>query len=169
MRAIVHAATAALFSLFLANTAIAAGEPQSNVKVTLLDMTVMHGGASGSSGPGMKGPGRGMTGRGMMAIRTSVSSVKAGKVVFDVSNLSRSLEHEMVVIAVNRPDARLPYDSKRQRVIEKDVKVMGETEDMKPESSKTIALTLPAGNYMLVCNIPGHYAAGMVAPFTVTP
>jgi uncharacterized cupredoxin-like copper-binding protein len=38
-----------------------------------------------------------------------------------------------------------------------------------PGKEKVLELSLPAGNYLLVCNIPGHYAAGMVTPFVVTP
>ena len=28
---------------------------------------------------------------------------------------------------------------------------------------------LTPGSYLLICNVPGHYAAGMVTPLTVTP
>ena len=54
------------------------------------------------------------------------------------------------------------------KVIVAKAKELGETEHMKPGNVKVLELTLPAGNYLLVCNLPGHYAAGMVAPFTVT-
>ena len=32
-----------------------------------------------------------------------------------------------------------------------------------------LALKLPAGHYMLICNLPGHYKVGMHTAFTVTP
>jgi len=40
---------------------------------------------------------------------------------------------------------------------------------MQPNASKTLDVTLAAGSYLLICNVPGHYAAGMVTPLTVTP
>jgi uncharacterized cupredoxin-like copper-binding protein len=30
-------------------------------------------------------------------------------------------------------------------------------------------VTLAAGSYLLICNLPGHYAAGMAVPLNVTP
>ena len=125
----------------------------------------MMGGYGQGYGPGQ---GMGMMGPGMMSIRTDLSSVKAGAVTFDVTNWSRSIVHEMVVIPVDSPDAALPYDYNKQEVIEDQVKVLGETDELQPNASKTLTLDLPAGNYLLICNVPGHYASGMQIPFTVT-
>jgi uncharacterized cupredoxin-like copper-binding protein len=126
-------------------------------------------------GPGMMGqgygPGRGMMGGGMMggmALRTNVASVKAGKITFDVTNLSRSIVHEMIVVAVENPNAPLPYDYNTGQIPEKQVKMLGETDEMEPNAEKTISLDLKAGNYLLICNVPGHYAAGMWSTLTVT-
>jgi uncharacterized cupredoxin-like copper-binding protein len=47
--------------------------------------------------------------------------------------------------------------------------VLGETNELQANASKTIELTLAQGNYFLLCNVPGHYAAGMVLAFTVAP
>lgn len=130
-------------------------------------------------GPGMMGqsngqgygPGYGMMGQGMMggmSLRTNTASVKAGKVTFDVTNLSRSIVHEMIVVAVENPNAPLPYDYSTGQIPEKQVKMLGETEEMEPNAEKTISLDLKPGNYLLICNVPGHYAAGMWTPLTVT-
>ena len=73
----------------------------------------------------MTGQGYAMTGRGMMggmAVRTNVTSVKAGKVTFDVTNLSRSIIHEMIVVAVENANAPLPYDYSTGQIPEKQVK-----------------------------------------------
>ena len=48
--------------------------------------------------PGMMGPGMMM---GMMAVRITQPSVKAGPVRFDVTNWSRGMLHEMLVVAVD--------------------------------------------------------------------
>ena len=53
-----------------------------------------------------------------MTIKADEQSVKAGPVTFMVSNDSRNLVHEMIVVSVDKPDAPLPYDKKDDRVIE---------------------------------------------------
>ncbi|HVZ02472.1 MAG TPA: sulfocyanin-like copper-binding protein [Dongiaceae bacterium] len=105
---------------------------------------------------------------GMMSIRTDRDTVKAGPVTFDVVNLSRSLVHDLVVIAVDPNNPSLPYDYNNWQVVESQTKVAGEMEQVKPDDEATLTLTLPAGDYVLICNVPGHFAAGMVAPLTVT-
>jgi len=126
----------------------------------------------GGYGAGMMGGGygrgmMGMMGPGMMAIRADKPTVKAGTVTFNVTNWSRSLVHEMVVVAVDSPDAALPYDYSKQQVVEDQVKVLGETEELQPSASQALTLDLPAGNYLLICNLPGHYGSGMQMAFSV--
>ena len=138
-------------------------------------------GMMGPGGPGMMGrgwgygqdygPGYGMMGHGMMgmmSIRTNVSTVKAGKITFDVSNLSRSIVHEMAVVAVDNPNAPLPYDFNTGQVPENQIKVIDEVEDMEPNAQRTMELDLKPGSYLLICNLPGHYAAGMWTALTVS-
>jgi uncharacterized cupredoxin-like copper-binding protein len=178
-----------LSKIFVATalTILALGSPalaeSTVVRVALIDMSA----AMPGTGPfaGMMGSGMGfgmmwpgMMGRGglgpgmmmgMMSLRTDKTSVKAGPVTFDVTNWSRSVVHEMLVVAVDSPDAPLPYDYSKQIVLEDQIKKLGETQELQPNTSKTIDMTLAPGSYLLVCNVPGHYAAGMVAPFTVAP
>ncbi len=125
-----------------------------------------YGQGYGMMGQGY-GPGHAMMG-GMMSVRTNVSSIKTGKVTFDVTNLSRSLVHEMIVVAVENPNAPLPYDYNSGQIPEKQVKMLGETDEMQPNADKTITLDLKPGFYLLICNVPGHYAAGMWTPLTIT-
>ena len=125
-----------------------------------------YGQGNGMMGQGY-GPGDGMMG-GMMSVCTNVSSVKTGNVTFDVTNLSRSLVHEMIVVAVENPNTPLPYDYNTGQIPEKQVKMLGETDELQPNADKTITLDLKPGFYLLICNVPGHYAAGMWTPLTVT-
>lgn len=186
-------AAAAAFVVSLALMAPASAVEDSTVKVSLLDMTAifgpgygpgagygsgMMGGAGYGAGYGMMGPGFGMMGpgygmmgqgmMGMMSVRTNVTSVKSGKVTFAVSNLSRSLVHEVIVVAVENPNTPLPYDYSTGRIPEKQIRMLGETEEMPPNTEKAITLDLKPGSYLLICNVPGHYAAGMWTPLTVT-
>jgi uncharacterized cupredoxin-like copper-binding protein len=119
----------------------------------------------------MMGPevmGGGMMG-GMMALRIDQSSVNTGTIHFDVVNWSRGMLYEMLVVAVDDPQAPLPYDYSQAKVIEDQVKVMGDTGDLRPNQSHSLDVTLMPGTYLLICNGRGHYAAGMVTPLTVTP
>ncbi len=126
----------------------------------------------GMMGYGMMGPGmmmgQGMMG-GMMSIRVDKPTVKAGTVRFEVTNWSRSVLHEMLIVSVDNPTAPLPYDYPQARVPEDQVKVLGEAADLQPNVSKTFEVALTPGSYLLICNLPGHYAAGMAAPLSVTP
>ena len=126
----------------------------------------------GTASPGMMGPGmmmsQGMMG-GMMSIRIDKSTVKTGTVTFEVTNWSRSVLHEMLVVSVDNPTAPLPYDYPQARVPEDQVKVLGEAADLEPNVTKTFELKLTPGSYLLICNLPGHYAAGMVASLSVAP
>lgn len=119
-------------------------------------------------GAGMMGQGMGMMGPGMMSIRTDKPVVNAGAVTFDVINWSRSLVHEMVVVAVDSPDASLPYDYSKQVVVEEEVNVRGETEELPPNGVEALTLDLQVGSYLLICNLPGHYGSGMQVAFTVS-
>ncbi len=164
-------------------------EAAASVNVALFDMTAAgpgfggqgYGpGTTGHGGMGMMGRGGfaegrmgygggGMMGAGMMSIRTDTNTVKAGEVTFDVTNWSRSLVHEMLVVAVDNAEAPLPYDYNKDEVVESQVKMLGETNELEPNASKALTLDLKPGHYLLICNVPGHYASGMQTDFTVTP
>ena len=103
-----------------------------------------------------------------MMIKTDQATVKAGPVKFLVSNNSKNLVHEMIVVSVAEPNTPLPYDQKDNRVIESKIKDLGEASDLPPGTKKTLTLTLKPGNYILICNQPGHYKTGMKASLIVT-
>ena len=162
----------------IAAPALAADAP--TLKVALIDMSSAMGMGPAGQGYGMMGPGMmgrgmgyGMMGPGMiggmMAVRIDHSSVKAGTIHFDVTNWSQSVLHELIIVAVDNPQAVLPYDYSKAKVAEDQVKVLGDTGDLQPGASHAFDLAFAPGTYLLFCNIPGHYVAGMVTPLTVTP
>lgn len=90
-------------------------------------------------------------------------AVKTGgtKVTFQVRNVGQ-LPHEFVVIKTDKSANALGTG---QRVPE-DGNV-GETGDVQTGASKTLKISLKPGHYALICNLPGHYSAGMHTDFTV--
>jgi uncharacterized cupredoxin-like copper-binding protein len=103
-----------------------------------------------------------------MTLEAAPGSVKAGRVTFRVENGAKTEPHEVIVARVNDLKAPLPYDEGKHRVIESKLQALGEVSDVKPGKSKSMTLTLKPGKYVLLCNLRGHYKAGMTAPFEVT-
>jgi len=97
-----------------------------------------------------------------MAFNLDKSSAKAGNVTFDLSN-DGTLPHEMVVIKTDKKAGDLPVDSSGKA---SEAGSVGEAQ-VEPGATDELTLKLAAGNYALVCNLPGHYTAGMYADFTV--
>jgi uncharacterized cupredoxin-like copper-binding protein len=104
----------------------------------------------------------------MYRMAVDKSTVKAGEVEFDVVNLSKSMVHEMIVVAVKSRNEALPYDKSKDAVDESKIADLGEASDLDPGTKKTLKLDLKPGLYRLICNQPGHYRMGMRADFTVT-
>jgi len=52
-------------------------------------------------------------------------------------------------------------------VIEEASGYLGEISDLDPLASGALTLTLKPGTYILFCNLPGHYMAGMWTLVTV--
>ncbi len=92
---------------------------------------------------------------------------RAGAVTFNISNLG-TVSHELVVIKTGVPDGGLaPDPASPGQIIE--TGSQGEADDIAAGSAATLTLTLAPGSYALICDQPGHYAAGMHVPFTVLP
>src|SRR3954451_9861498 len=85
----------------------------------------------------------------------------AGKVTFRVHNAG-AVKHEFVVIRTNKPAADLLKGSEANEAGN-----VGEIGDLQPGATKSLRLDLKAGHYALICNLPGHYAAGQRADFVV--
>jgi uncharacterized cupredoxin-like copper-binding protein len=89
------------------------------------------------------------------------SKVKAGKVVFNVTN-GGAVTHEMIVVRTSMPAAALT-DGKGAS----EKGSVGEVSELEPRQTKTLSLHLKPGHYALICNESGHYMAGMHTDFTV--
>lgn len=104
---------------------------------------------------------------GNMRISLDHATVAAGRVTFRAMNRSKNLIHEVIVVKADSKKPELPYDEKKAEVIEKKIQHLGEISDLKPGAAGAITLSLKPGSYVLICNQPGHYKAGMVANLLV--
>jgi len=104
-----------------------------------------------------------------MGIKALPGMVKAGKVTFKVTNDSKDTIHEMIVMYLANPGKPLPYIAAESRVDEDKAGDKGEVSELEPGKSGALTVDLKAGKYLLICNVPGHYGAGMWTEFTVAP
>ena len=93
--------------------------------------------------------------------------VNSGLVTFSAVNQSKKLIHEVIVVKEDPRNSLLPYNEKKSQVIESQIRHLGEISDLKPGASGKLTLKLKPGTYLLICNQPGHYKAGMSTPFSV--
>jgi len=95
------------------------------------------------------------------AVVPSATVGQAGRVTFNVRNAG-AVTHEFVVLRTAKPAADLLKGARADETGN-----VGETGDLQPGQTKTVALTLKPGHYALICNLPGHYMAGQHRDFTV--
>ncbi len=85
---------------------------------------------------------------------------------FSVANAGAA-PHELVVIRTDLAADALPVEGGSVDEASGDLEVVGETQPFSANTTQTLRVDLEAGSYVLICNIPGHYEAGMQAAFTV--
>ncbi len=146
------------------------------VDVTLADMG--GGMMAGRAGPGSMMGGQmmgGWRGMGMARVLVSQGAVSAGTVSLRVLNQGAAT-HELVVLPL---PAGQPAGA---RTVGTDGQVdetgslgeasrscgAGEGDGITAGATGWVTLTLKPGRYELICNLPGHYAAGMHTELDVT-
>lgn len=98
-------------------------------------------------------------------IGLSVTTVTAATTSFRVRNAGK-LIHELLVVKTDLAPDQLPLDA-AGNVDEAKVTFVGKQEDIDPGDTRDLTLNLAPGKYVLICNQPGHYKAGMRLAFTV--
>ncbi len=99
------------------------------------------------------------------AIQLDRASAPAGTVTFRVVNSDKNV-YSLVLLKTDRPHDKIPPDPKDVARPDK-AGELRETGEIPGGQTKELTLKLEAGTYVLVCNEPAHYAAGMHVAFTV--
>ena len=99
-------------------------------------------------------------------VKAKPASVSAGRVRFDQRN-NGALEHELVVIKTELAPDDLPLRKVDVDLSAATLDVAVRDRRLGPADNRTISARLGRGDYVLVCNVPGHYQSGMHAPFVV--
>jgi uncharacterized cupredoxin-like copper-binding protein len=110
------------------------------------------------------GPGVGATLKDF-SIALEAANAPAGSTTFDIVNDGPS-SHELEVFRTDLADDALPIDG--STVADDQLEIVDEVEDIAPGTSTSLTVELPAGHYVVICNISGHYQAGMHAGITVS-
>lgn len=101
------------------------------------------------------------------SVAAAPSTASAGDVTFEVSNQGTQV-HNFVVFRTDLAADQLPVEN-AQVTAGGAVEEVGRVDEFDPGSTETLTLSLDAGSYVLVCNVPGHYEQGMRTAFSVGP
>jgi uncharacterized cupredoxin-like copper-binding protein len=136
--------------------------------------TVVNVSLTNMGGP-MMGRRDGMMDGGAMRLTADRTTVAHGTVSFLVTNAG-SISHEMAILIL--PDAQIAgtrpiggdgrIDEAGSLTEASNTCAEGSGQGILPGASGWVTLTLPPGRYELICNLPGHYAAGMYSQLTVS-
>jgi uncharacterized cupredoxin-like copper-binding protein len=98
------------------------------------------------------------------------TTIKAGTVNLEAANFG-TIQHELLVFKSDLAPSDYPVD-KNGHIIEDGpgITLVSDGDNIDPGKTQTriVDLTQP-GAYLFVCNIPGHFKAGMFSEVTVTP
>jgi len=149
-----------------------------DVSLTSMGGATMGGTTTGGRGGMMGGTttgGRNYMGGGVMRLSVDRATVPSGSVSFVATNVG-SIDHELVILPLAdnqragvRPIGADSKISEEGSLAEASASgAEGAGDGIRPGSSGWVTLTLAPGRYELVCNLPGHYGAGMTTELTVS-
>ena len=104
------------------------------------------------------------------AITFSTDSIKAGDVVFHVTNDATDQVHEFVIFKTDLPADQLPLTA--DGIVDEEgagITFINEVEDVENGTPQDLTVTLEPGRYVALCNVDTnlHYSHGMYIVFTV--
>jgi uncharacterized cupredoxin-like copper-binding protein len=98
------------------------------------------------------------------------ATAKVGPTTIEAPNIGQT-EHELVLFKSDMNPAKLPTEGNGavdEEKLDKVAEEAGEIPDVEAGESKSEEFELTPGKYVMFCNLPGHYAAGMYGTLTVT-
>lgn len=99
------------------------------------------------------------------SLTLSPASTSTGETIFEVSNSGGQI-HELEVFKGDVAHDALPVEG---NVAKTDgLELVDEIEDIAPSTTAELTLDLEPGSYVIVCNLAGHYEAGLHSGFTVS-
>ena len=101
-------------------------------------------------------------------ITLDTAKLAAGSDSFSIKNAG-AIAHEFVIVRTDLAADALPAGADGG-VDEKETGTthITETEGITPGGTGSLTVSLPVGQYVVFCNLPGHYKGGMHAAFAVT-
>lgn len=103
-------------------------------------------------------------------IRMSQATLPAGNYVFVDTNHGPS-PHELVMWKTSLPARHIPLEAAAHKVNEDSpalASALDSGSSLDPGETRLLTTTLERGHYVIVCNLPGHFMAGMHVDITVT-
>lgn len=97
------------------------------------------------------------------AVSLDPATVPAGSIRFEATN-EGTLTHEFEIFA-GATATDLPVES--NVAVTEGLDLVDEVEDVVPGATASLTVELDPGTYLVICNLPGHYEAGMAALLTV--
>jgi uncharacterized cupredoxin-like copper-binding protein len=101
-------------------------------------------------------------------VRQEAAVVPAGTVSLRIFNKGPT-RHELIVVRTDRAPGKLPLQDDGLTVDEEGqgVKFVDDIDGLDIDDRQTLVLGLTPGNYVMYCNLEGHYLGGMYAALTV--
>ena len=120
--------------------------------------------AAASAGPAAVNVVGGEKPDGKYYLTATPGSVQAGPTTITFKNVGTKV-HEVIVLKTDTPAGKLKVGANHEV---SEAASVGEDSETDAGKTKTTTIALKPGNYLLVCNIAGHYEKGMYTAFTVS-
>lgn len=106
---------------------------------------------------------------GTQGINLSTQEVNAGKVTFEITNASKVMEHEFLIVKTDMTFDQMPMKDSGTKVDEDKLQGVQEIGDLEEGETKSWTTELTPGRYILFCNERRHFPAGMRTTLMVNP
>ena len=125
-------------------------------------------GPAGADGPAHGGPRNSIAGDVReWAVETTADRAFDGDVTFAITNFG-TMKHEFLVVKTDFEPGKIPLTSESRFDEEAEgLEVIDEIPEFDVKTTGLLTVNLDAGKYQLLCNIAGHYKAGMYEAFEV--